>query len=119
MSIFACLVFGSNAPLTASVSPPSIYGDRSGRGVAVTGSTTVSVSGGLTPYTYAWSYVSGDATFTCTSPSAATTTFSATVGLGQDKASTWKCRVTDAASVFQDVFVDISVSEISYGSDTR
>jgi hypothetical protein len=60
-----------------------------------TASTTVTPSGGTAPYTYAWTFVSGDS-FTITSASAATTTFSATLNEDEFVSGIYRCTVTDS-----------------------
>lgn len=57
---------------------------------------SVTVGGGVGPYTYAWSSVSGDP-MTATDPSSDTTAFTASVSPGAVLAAEWKCTVTDAA----------------------
>jgi len=83
--------------MTASASPTSLY--KSGLTASqTTASTTVTPSGGVSPYTYAWTLLSGD-TLTVNSPSAATTTFSKTGMLpGDSFDATYRCTVTDSTS---------------------
>ena len=59
---------------------------------------TVTVTGGIAPYSYAWSHVSGDTGVVVDSPSAATTTFTATPGLNATKSAIKRCTVTDSTS---------------------
>jgi hypothetical protein len=83
------------AAMTATASPGSLY--KSGiASTQTTASTTVTVTGGVSPYTHSWSKVSGD-TLTVDSPTAATTTFTAT-GLvqGDSRDATYRCTVTDS-----------------------
>jgi len=97
--------------MSASASPTTIY--KSGPGAdQTTASTTVTVSGGVSPYTYAWTLVSGD-TLTVNSPTAATTTFTKT-GLPPfgGVEATYRCTVTDSTggtplTATADVFVTI------------
>lgn len=101
----------TRAAMTASASPSTLY--KAGPGSSqTTASTTVTVSGGTSPYTYAWTLVTGD-TLTVDSPSAATTTFTKTSipSLGAYEA-TYRCTVTDSTSgtpltATADVFVTI------------
>jgi hypothetical protein len=62
--------------LTVTASPTSVSGSRATPGATVSNSSTATVSGGLGSYTYSWT--DGGAA-TITSPTAATTTFSAIV----------------------------------------
>lgn len=96
--------------LTASASG-NAFADSSFAGTLTTNTVTVTPSGGLAPYTYAWTRISGDTSTTCNSPSSASTNWSATVGaVNPDRNSTWRCRVTDSASQIFDVNVSVSIS---------
>lgn len=83
----------------------------------VFGNTTITPAGGNGgPYTYAWSYLSGDASISFTpggSPTGKTCQFSATVLKGGTKTATFRCVVSDGISSFN---VDVSVS-LSYFTD--
>jgi len=80
--------------MTASASPTTL--SKTGTTATLTtASTTVTASGGTTPYTYSWAFVSGDS-FTITSPSAATTTFSATLNEDEFVSGIYRCTVTDS-----------------------
>ena len=81
--------------MTASASPTSLY--KTGPTASqTTASVTVTPSGGVSPYTYAWTLLSGD-TLTVNSPSAATTTFSKTGMISGDSFdATYRCTVTDS-----------------------
>lgn len=81
--------------LTTTKSPNSAFG--SGQNTITTNSITVTASGGIGPYTYAWTKVSGD-TFTIGSPSSASTNFSAQPGPYNEMSAVYKCTVTDANS---------------------
>lgn len=63
-----------------------------------TNTVVITAVGGAPGYTYSWARVSGDATITCNSPSAASTTFSATVTVATTKTAVWRCTVTDAVA---------------------
>jgi hypothetical protein len=66
---------------------------------ATTPVTTLSATGGTAPYTYAWELDSGDASITITSPSSASTTFSASLAPDEAKTATFTGTVTDANGV--------------------
>lgn len=87
-------------PLNVSVSPSGAFGQYSGigAGTATTFSVTATPTDGIGPYTYQWTYVSGDATTACTSSTSQTTTFSrtGTAPAGPYNA-VWRCTVTDSA----------------------
>lgn len=94
--------------LTVNITPVAVW-NSGPAGTVTTPSATAGVSGGTGPYTYAWSRVSGD-TFTVTSPTAATTTFSASVGVvNSTKIATYKCTVTDSLGVTGSDTVDVEV----------
>lgn len=109
---------GSGGSFTVNALPPVAYG-----GVAVGGLTavysediTVSPVGGVAPYTYAWSLVSGDAgTWVFSSGTSATTRVGRTaVGTGLSYSHTVKCTVTDANGNTADS-PDIDVFVQNYG----
>lgn len=82
--------------LSAVLDTNLAYGTDSGpsiNGSVTTNSVTVTAAG-TGPLTYLWTRVSGDA-ITIDSPTAATTTFSGTVG-ATGKTALFKCTVTDA-----------------------
>jgi hypothetical protein len=81
--------------MTASASPTSLY--KTGPTASqTTASVTVTPSGGVSPYTYAWTLLSGS-TLTVNSPTAATTTFSKTGMISGDSFdATYRCTVTDS-----------------------
>jgi hypothetical protein len=101
----------TRASMTASASPTSLYQSTTFAS-GTTSSTTVTPSGGTAPYTYAWALLTGD-TLTVNSPTAATTTFTAT-GLtsGQSKSATYRCTVTDSAALTATVDVSITVERL-------
>lgn len=87
--------------LTANAAPADVSGD--GGGVAVvtvsTNSSTVSVSGGTPPYTYAWSRQSGSTQINATNPSSASTLFRrVNQPIGASESAIFICTVTDSAA---------------------
>ena len=89
---------------SASASPISA-GGFGHSGVVQTNTVTVTPAGGTGPYTYAWTYVSGDAV-TVLSPSSAATKFSSATGAE----AVYKCTVTDSLLATAVVNVGISIS---------
>lgn len=73
---------GTAAPFSASA-PNEVRGFRAvNTGTAtVTALATVTVQGGVSPYSYLWTYVSGG-NFNNSTPTNASTRFSATMGIG-------------------------------------
>jgi len=118
------LMGAAGNPLQVSGGSTSATGNdtRLGPGsksVTTAGAAIGTVTGGTTPYTYAWEYVSGDA-FSITSPASATSTFSITitVGIGETvgKTGVYRCRATDAVGAFiygPDCTVSASLTESS------
>lgn len=90
-----------NGQLTANAEPPAVSGNGPGLGAATvsTNSSTVSVSGGTPPYTYAWSRQSGSTQINATNPSSASTIFSRlNQPSGASESANFICTVTDSAS---------------------
>jgi hypothetical protein len=97
--------------MTAVATPPSVSKTSSTRtGVAtlvVTPSTTVTVTGGTSPYTHSWATTNPDAT--ATAPPAATTAFEATVDPGGSVVATFIDTVTDNNGVVTTAECDASM----------
>ena len=82
--------------LTLSVTPTASGTGASSGVVTVSSSTaTATPTGGVAPFTYAWTKTSGD-TLTVNSPTNASTTFSAAVGPEEIKGATYLCTATDS-----------------------
>lgn len=87
------------AEFALSVSQMYLFEFPAFPGAVESASVTVSASGGVAPYTYAWTKKSGTetgATQTASAPSSATTTFTATLATNQSSGATWICTVTDS-----------------------
>lgn len=96
--------------LSASVSPATLTKVGTASSLS-TASTTVTPSQGTPGYTYAWTWLSGGSGVTINSPTAASTTFSATgLALEETRGGVARCTVTDSASatVTKDVSVTIN-----------
>lgn len=111
---------GLGGSLTVTESPSSLFGFLAGTGNCETDSPgVVSVTGGVTPYTYLWVYVSGSTDinpYTGTSPS---TYFYAPVNAKSDILAVWKCQVTDSAStVVNSPNVSIELEGSGYSGGT-
>lgn len=86
---------GFIAPLSVTVSPNVVEGNGFA-GTVTTENAAATPSGGRAPYTYAWSYVSGDTNFSATASTSALTAFQITMAGGSDANSDWRVTVTDA-----------------------
>jgi len=83
-------------PLEVGVSPTELEGAGSG----LTDSAVTSVSGGTPPYIYLWQRQTGSSYITANNPTGSRTKFYWSGPFsGAPKSSSWRCRVTDAASV--------------------
>lgn len=111
--IFALHSLGNTSTipaLTVSLDTSTAAGSGIGNGPYTTNAVVVTASGGITPYTYAWTKVSGD-TLTISSASATSVTWSASGTAPEIKAAVWKCSVTDAmGTVIDSVGVSVGVS---------
>ena len=98
MSGVLCILVGSNAAsalLGLSLSPGDIYTSRAGAGSSISSADTATATGGSTPYTYAWTRVSGSS-YTINSPTSAATTFTTTLAPSGYKTGVYRCTVTDS-----------------------
>lgn len=83
----------------ANVSPTGLFAIISGTGTAVTLETAVTtVVGGIPPYTYLWTRVSGDTEVGPISGTSSATQFSAYFASPGSYSTVYKCVVTDAAA---------------------
>ena len=101
--------FAATAPFVAytAFATPASLDESNDAGSVTTITTTVNVTGGLPPYTYLWTKVSGK-TIAVNSPTSATTSFSIAGSNGDSFGSTYKCTVTDDASAVVSANVEVS-----------
>lgn len=71
--------------------------------------STATASGGTGPYTYAWTFLDGDAGITINSPAAAATSFTATLGPDGFKSADFRVTATDTVTRGT-AFFDIDVT---------
>lgn len=81
--------------LVAAVSSGTASGQRISAGSATTNSVTVSVTGGVQPYIYAWSSSAGD-TIAISSTTTSTVSWSGSGTPPTSSTATWACLITDA-----------------------
>jgi hypothetical protein len=100
---------GGGAALTLTQQVATVSGSRSGPGSCTSGTATGIRTNGTAAFTFAWTRISGDASMTVTSPTAISTTFSATLADGQTKSAVYRLTVTDGttATAFADVTVNL------------
>jgi hypothetical protein len=91
----------------ASCSPSSAFGSRVGSGLVTTASVTVSPTGGTPAYTYAWTLASGN--FTILTPTAAATTFRASVAIGETVEDIATCTVTDSLAATTSISIGVAI----------
>jgi hypothetical protein len=84
-------------PLSVARSTSSVSGSAS-TSTVTSSSVSATASGGTSPYTYKWLYVSGNRAISATSGNSRTTSFTRTnCSAGTSYAATWRCQATDAA----------------------
>ncbi len=101
MTGVTCMMVGGSAataPLTVSAFPA--LGQRVGAGVATTppGETNTTPSGGVAPYSYSWTRLSGSTVPAINNATAQNPQWSGTLGAADTQEATWRVTVTDAAS---------------------
>lgn len=111
MSLAARLfpVLAARRRLSVGLSGSSASAAAVGNGPFSTGAVTAIPAGGVSPYTYAWARVSGDASIAVSSAVAAAPTWSASGTAPETKGAVWRCTVTDACGVVV-VTSDVTIS---------
>lgn len=84
---------------TTDLSPTTLGGFGTGHSVTTTDPCVVTVTGGAGPFTYAWTYVSGDTSIFALTSTASSSYFRAT-GMADSEVRTavFNCVVTDTAT---------------------
>lgn len=97
----AAFVYGGSGSIGVTLSPTYVTGYYSGGGASdvTTGAVLAAGTGGVAPYTYAWTQVGATPyTWTADAPTAASTTFTAdSLPEGVSDVAAFRVTVTDAA----------------------
>jgi len=95
---------------TVTLNVPFLYEFSENGGTQTTASATVTASGGTSPYTYAWSKVSGD-TLTLSGASSNNTTFAGDPSADADGTLTaeYKCTVTDNVAATAEIVIGVTI----------
>lgn len=105
----AKLVFSS---LSVAATPDSVSGSRTGAGLVTSDATSAVASGGVGPYSYAWSQVSGDP-MTITAPTSSSTAFSAEVAAAEVLNAVMRVTASDASGATASDEVAVQLQSIS------
>lgn len=110
---------GSSGSVLATLSSSSTFGFKRGGGTVISLPVTVTVTGGLPPYTYAWTEVGGPSGVAATAPTSSTTRFSAYLTTSPDEVTAqFKCTVTDSLANTADTGdVNITLNTLTDGYD--
>lgn len=84
--------------LSATTNIRSSAKTRASPGSTSSDAVTVTAGGGSGTYAYQWGYFAGDASATCSAPTAATMALTLTVASGETKGTTWLCVITDTST---------------------
>lgn len=110
---------GTGGSFAVDVAPTNLTktsGSKAAAKTLTTAPATASASGGAGGYGYAWARVSGSTAIGANSPTAATTTFSATLSPGDSVEANFHCTVTDASGAVlasAEVTVTITLADTS------
>jgi hypothetical protein len=101
------------AAMTASA--PDIFAARNVAGTGnVSGSSTATVNGGTGPYTYAWSYVSGDATLSMTNGTTSRVTLNRSCAPGTFYVAVYQCVINDSAAHSVTIQINVELDGYSF-----
>ena len=92
------VVSGLNVTATPTTARRTQSTSGGGPVTLTTPTVTAEAAGGVGPYTYAWTRISGDSAITATAPSAATTAFTASLAVDETKIAMFRVTATDTAT---------------------
>lgn len=108
----ARLIFANQVIATAT--PTNCFASTPTSGTITTNSTTASATGGIPPYTYSWTLTGASGpTITITSPSTASTAFTAHIPVGQTALAEGVCTVTDSIGDQGQAFVTVELTSLA------
>lgn len=94
--VLAAVAAGGRPDLKAVAAPTSLLGFKTGSGTVITSSPSVcTASGGVAPYTYAWTAISNPDSISIVTSAINQTYFRKTMGALELVTGTFKCVVTD------------------------
>jgi hypothetical protein len=118
----AAFVIGGSGSFSVTITPSSVsaYANSGAAANLTTGNAVAAASGGVAPYTYAWTQIlAGANTWTINSPAASTTTFTCqTLPAGSFDEAGFRVTATDAtgATAHEDIFASAN-NGIPYDPD--
>lgn len=104
---------GAGSPLSATISPAYADGARFGAGTATTNNVTVSVSGGVGPFTFLWEYPPSSGIGISPSLTAATVNFQKSLGTNEHVQTTATVTVTDTGDGNKTVQAQVPINLIA------
>lgn len=107
--------FGASVALIVSINPGTAYKTINGGGDVTTNQVTASVANGVGPYSFVWTYVSGDNDFSTNfSNPSAIQSWSNNLNLNQYKSATWQVTATDSVGNTGSKTLTVNVYDVSY-----
>ena len=103
-------------PLTLSISPSGVTETIVIPGSFTSGTVTATPSGGVGPYAYSWTRISGDTEFFISSTNTAATTFARDVTAEGSFTATYRCTCTDALGSTAPADINIQAIGLDFSS---
>lgn len=102
--------------LSLEITPTIVGASITGAGVATSNAATATPTGGSAPFTYSWARVGG-VSGSPDSPTNATTTFSKTLGNGDETGETFRCTCTDSFGTTATADISVTFNSIFIGGE--